>query len=143
MQSCHDYNPFLLTHYRNPWAGLANSPAPPPTWPLRDASGKVVADRSTLQQSLQPWAALAGQGVPIHFGELGCYNQTPPAVVYAWFEDTLDLINELHSGWALWNLRGPFGVVDSERKGTKYQDFHGHQLDVTLLELLQRKMHKA
>ncbi len=78
--------------------------------------------------------------VRMHFGEMGAYKHTPPAVVLAWFEDTLDLIGELHSGWALWNFRGPFGVLDTERAGTKFEDWHGHQLDRALLKLLQRKM---
>ena len=143
VQSCHDYNPFQLTHYRNPWAGLAKDTSPPPTWPLRDANGVVIADKATKQKVLEQWGTLAEHGVPIHFGEMGCYNQTPPDVVYVWFNDTLDVMNDLHAGWALWNLRGPFGVVDSDRKGTQYQDFHGHQLDTTLLALLKQKMVKT
>ena len=44
---------------------------------------------------------LVAQGVPIHFGEMGCYKHTPPEVVLAWFNDTLDVLGELNSGWAL------------------------------------------
>ena len=71
---------------------------------------------------------------------MGCYKHTPPDVVLAWFEDTLSVLGDLHSGWALWNFRGPFGVLDTERAGTKYEDWHGHKLDRQLLTLLQRKM---
>jgi endoglucanase len=140
MQSCHDYTPIQLTHYRNPWARPMSDTVPLPTWPLKDKNGADIADRSTIQEGLRPWATLAARGIPIHFGEMGCDHNTPPAVTYAWFNDSLDVINELHSGWALWNLRGTFGIVDSNRKGTKYQDWHGHQLDVGLLDLLKRKM---
>jgi endoglucanase len=41
---------------------------------------------------------------------------------------------------ALWNFRGPFGVLDTQRPGTKFEDWHGHQLDRPLLALLQKKM---
>ena len=34
-------------------------------------------------------------GVPIHFGEMGCYKHTPPEVVLAWFDDTLSVLNDL------------------------------------------------
>jgi len=37
-----------------------------------------------------------------HFGAMGCYKHTPPQVVLAWFNDTLDAIGELDSishGW--------------------------------------------
>jgi aryl-phospho-beta-D-glucosidase BglC (GH1 family) len=78
--------------------------------------------------------------VPIHFGEMGCYKHTPPQVVLAWFNDTLDVLGELNSGWALWNFRGPFGVLDTERAGTKFEDWQGHKLDRPLLALLQKKI---
>ena len=113
---------------------------PAPSWPLKDSSGKVICDRVTLAHRFRPWGELAAQGIPIHFGEMGCYKHTPPQVVQAWFSDTLSVLGGLHTGWALWNFRGPFGVLDSQRPGTKYQTWHGHQLDRQLLSLLQQKM---
>lgn len=71
---------------------------------------------------------------------MGCYKYTPHVEVLAWFKDTLDAIGKLHSGWALRNFRGPFGILDTERQGTKFEDWHGHQLDRALLNLLQKKM---
>jgi endoglucanase len=41
-------------------------------------------------------------------------------------------------GWALWNLHGSFGILDSERPGAVYEDFEGHKLDKRMLELLQK-----
>jgi len=141
MQSCHTYNPVELTHYRCEWArGFVSSSTPLPTWPLKDGSGKVICDRQTLVKAFQSWGEIAQKGVRIHFGEMGCYKHTPANVVLAWFDDTLDVLRDLHSGWALWNFRGPFGVLDTERPGTKYEDWRGHQLDRALLNLLQSKM---
>jgi hypothetical protein len=40
-------------------------------------------------------------------------NKTPPDVVLAWVSDFLSLWHEANWGWALWNLRGTFGVMDS------------------------------
>jgi len=140
LQSPHDYYPPEVTHYQAEWARGSLTLAEPPTWPLKDSHGKVTADRRTIEDFVRPWRGMEQQRVPIHFGEMGCYKHTPPEVVLAWFDDTLDVIGELHSGWALWNFRGPFGVLDTERPGTKYQDWHGHQLDRPLLDLLRRKM---
>jgi endoglucanase len=67
-------------------------------------------------------------------------NASPLGQVLAWFKDTLNAIGNLQSGWALRNFRGPFGILDTERKGTKFEDWHGHQLDRALLNLLQKKM---
>ena len=142
LQSCHTYTPMPVTHYRCEWAmgnALKGSEAPP-AWPLKDDKGKVVCDREVLARTFAPWGGLAEKGVPIHFGEMGCYKHTPPEVVLAWFNDTLSVVRDLGSGFALWNFRGPFGVVDTERPGTKFESWHGHQLDRALLTLLQKKI---
>jgi endoglucanase len=140
LQSCHTYYPVQLTHYQCEWArGFLPSDTPLPTWPLKDREGHVI-DRAALTARFRPWGELARRGVRIHFGEMGSYKHTPPQVVLAWFNDTLDVIGELDSGWALWNFRGPVGVLDTERPGTKYENWHGHQLDRPLLDLLRRKM---
>ena len=141
LQSCHTYNPAQLTHYQCEWArGFVSSSTPMPTWPLRDSSGQIICDQQTLARTFQPWGDLAQKNIRIHFGEMGCYKHTPPEVVLAWFDDTLDVLRALNSGWALWNFRGPFGVLDTERQGTKFSKWHGHQLDKPLLKLLQSKM---
>ena len=35
-------------------------------------------------------------------------------------------------------LLGGFGILDSERKGAQYVDFHGHQLDKKMLDLMKK-----
>ena len=93
LQSCHTYNPVELTHYQCEWArGFVSRSTPLPTWPLKNSSGKVICDRQTLVKTFQPWGELAQKGVRIHFGEMGCYKHTPPDVVLAWFNDTLDVL---------------------------------------------------
>lgn len=140
VQNCHTYIPTPLTHYQCEWArGFVPSDTPLPTWPLKDRQGRVY-DRAALASTFRPWAKLRQQGIPIHFGEMGCYKHTPPNVVLAWFDDTLDVLNDLHTGWALWNFRGPNGILDTERAGTKFENWHGHQLDRPLLNLLQKRM---
>jgi endoglucanase len=140
IQNCHTYIPALLTHYQCEWArGFVPGDTPVPTWPMKDRQGRIY-DRAALAAIFKPWADLPRQGIPIHFGEMGSYKHTPPNVVLAWFEDTLDVLNDLHTGWALWNFRGPNGILDTERAGTRFEDWHGHQLDRPLLNLLQKRM---
>jgi endoglucanase len=141
LQSCHTYNPIQVTHHNCEWArGILTGSEPVPTWPLKDDKGRVICDRENLETTFKPWAGLSTQAVPIHFGEIGCYKHTPPEVVLAWFADTLEVLGELNSGWALWNFRGPFGVLDTDRTGTKFENWQGHQLDRPLLTLLQKNM---
>lgn len=56
----------------------------------------------------------------------------------SWFRDVLETLTGWGIGYALWNFRGPFGVLDSGRKDVAYQPWHGHALDADLLKLLQR-----
>ena len=49
-----------------------------------------------------------------------------------------ELWKEAGWGWALWNLRGGFGVLDSQREDVKYEDFRGHKLDREMLELIRQ-----
>ncbi len=53
-------------------------------------------------------------------------------------QDQLELWKEAGWGWALWNLRGSFGVMDSGRTDVNYADFRGHKLDREMLALIQK-----
>lgn len=130
VQSCHAYDPHSLTHYKASW--VSNSDRPEPAWP---GNGY---DRAKLDAMYAPWIALKKSGVPVHFGEGGAYNKTPHAIVLAWLEDVMDILKANDFGYALWNFRGSFGILDSGRSDVAYEDFHGHKLDRQMLRLLQK-----
>ncbi len=88
-----------------------------------------------VRQMVAPWRDFERMGVGVHIGEWGAYNQTPHDVVRAWMGDFLPCLAEAGYGWSLWNLRGGFGALDSERADVAYEDFHGHKLDRRMLEL--------
>lgn len=134
-QSTRGYTPMPVTHQGASWTGMEKSPVA--TWPLKDKDGRLW-DRSRLEaEAIRPWRDLAARGVGVHVGEFGCFNQTPHAVVLAWMTDFLELWQAEGWGWALWNFRGSFGVLDSGRTDVAYEDFRGHKLDRALLELLR------
>ena len=54
-----------------------------------------------------------------------------------WFRDVLEILTGHGIGYALWNFRGAFGVLDSGRRDVTYEDWYGHKLDRKLLQLLQ------
>ena len=102
-------------------------------------AGPEMQDRQWLwRQYVAPWVKLQSQGVGVMVGEFGAYNRTPHDVVLRWMEDCLANWQKAGFGWALWNFRGSFGVLDSQRDDVDYEDFEGHQLDRKMLELLQR-----
>ncbi len=135
-QSCRAYEPFELSHYRADWMPRAGRWRPP-AWPLRwDHFGRRW-NRERLEKIYAPWVDLIRQGIGVHCGEAGCYRHTPHRVFLPWFRDVLAVLTGHGIGWALWNFRGPFGVLDSGRGDVGYADWHGHTLDRGLLELLR------
>lgn len=121
-----------------------------PTWGRRQSihlvtpQGHLLAPAGSdpnqaLVEYLKPWRAIAAQGETVFVGEWGCYNKTPHPVALAWMESWLAQWREARFGWALWNFRGAFGILDSGRADVQYEDWHGHKLDREMLRLLQRR----
>jgi endoglucanase len=138
-QSTRGYEPFRLTHYRASWIS-GSDVYPVPQWPVPlSNNGGYRYSKKTLWNELQPWIKLSGSGVGVHVGEWGAHNCTPHQVVLAWMKDCLNNWEEADIGWALWNLRGSFGPLDSKRADVTYENFKGHKLDREMLELLKTK----
>ncbi|SDH07135.1 Aryl-phospho-beta-D-glucosidase BglC, GH1 family [Leifsonia sp. 98AMF] len=132
--SVHLYKPFEITHHRAPWVAATTAE---PHWPLQtdvDAArrdgyvplpGETTAtwDAGAIERVLQPWIALADAGAAVHVGEMGAYATLPSAIRLAWLEAVTGVLGDHGIGWALWNLRGPFGIVDTDpavsRSGTE------------------------
>ncbi|HUU42906.1 MAG TPA: cellulase family glycosylhydrolase [Planctomycetota bacterium] len=134
-QSCRAYWPHALSHWRAHWV-KGKEDAPAPTWPGVIHRGETW-DRARIAEHYRPWGELARSGVGVHCGEGGCFNRTPHAVFLAWFRDVLDVLTSHGIGYALWNFRGPFGILDPGREDVVYEEWHGHKLDRKLLELLR------
>ncbi|HXQ80617.1 MAG TPA: cellulase family glycosylhydrolase [Opitutaceae bacterium] len=137
VQSTRGYLPKMISHYTATWV-------PPnefeslekPTWPMADKHG-VVWNRDKLRAELiTKWKPLTDLGAPVHVGEWGCHNRTPHEACLGWMTDLIALWKEAGWGWAMWNLRGDFGIVDSGRADVAYEDFRGHKLDRKMLDLL-------
>jgi endoglucanase len=133
-QSCRGYAPFGLTHFKANWVDSKGWPEP--EWPGKDRGGEHW-DRKRLEKHYAPWIELARHGVGVHCGEAGAFNHTPHPVVLGWLRDLLTVLKKANIGFALWNFRGAFGVLDSGRQDVTYKDWNGHKLDRKMLELLQ------
>lgn len=102
-------------------------------------TGGTAEDREWLRQTaVVPWQEAQAKGIGVMVGEWGAFNKTPHEVVLRWGEDCLRNWQAAGWGWALWNFRGSFGILDSGRSDVAYEDVRGHQLDRQFLELLQR-----
>jgi len=135
-QSCRGYWPGLVSHYQAPWVWKDPAQATKPVWP-GTIDGKKYG-RQELEDFYKPWIDLVGKGVGVHCGECGCWKKTPHEIFLAWFGDVVDILTKNGIGYALWNFRGDFGILDSGREDVNYTDWYGHKLDNKLLDLLKR-----
>jgi len=134
-QSCRGYWPSGISHWKASWWKGSDS-WPVPVWPGALHEGKPW-NRKNLEELYAPWIKLAETGVGIHCGECGAWKETPHNVVLKWLRDVLEILTSANIGYALWNFRGGFGILDSDRKDVSYEDFYGHKLDRKLLDLLK------
>lgn len=135
------YQPMLVSHYGASWVygnGPMSFPKEKLMWPL-DADGRHYDRQWLLDMQQRSWTLLFSQGGQVFIGEFGCHNQTPHAVALKWLQDNLSVFHQMGLGWALWNLRGSFGILDSGRSDVDYEDFHGHKLDRQMLNILLEK----
>ena len=131
-QSMHTYDPFGLTHYGASWT---NSGKPILKWPMDGVADGVKWLEDNVYGA---WDGTTAAGEFWHVGEFGAYIKTPHATVLAWMEDNLKVLKRRGIGFALWNLDGAFGFIDSGRADVEYEDFRGRKLDRRMLELLRR-----
>ena len=140
-QSCRAYIPHGITHYRA--LNVDNRfKLPEPAWPNAYHDRYPFEgwwDEERLGNLYKSWAALASvYNMGVHCGEGGAYNVTPQEPLMGWFEFVLDQLKTYNIGYALWNLRGRFGLLNSDRPGGQYVDYKGHQLDKRMYDLMQK-----
>jgi len=161
-QSFHMYEPGWLTHLGAEWAhawyvyGENEQPTYPGIAPNLDkyserlpsnspdrgaymAYRDVFVDKAWLEGWMGNYFDLMEKGTFIHCGELGIYaKKVPRGSQLNWYNDILDVLSKRNVGWAIWNFRGPFGVINTGRDG-----FHnvtlpnGDRLDGELLNAIR------
>jgi endoglucanase len=131
-QSCRGYTPFPISHHKAAWADTEG--LPDPVWPGLEWNG-TRWDKEALRRHYRPWLEVESAGSPIHVGEFGCFNKTDDTVAMAWLRDLLSLYKEYRWGYAMWNFKGPFGVVEHGRPGSRYEIYKGYRIDRELFEL--------
>ena len=142
--STRGYIPLGITHYQATWGHHQQFETETQTWP--DGRNRISStdlydgywDRARLAQKYAVWAEMASQtGCGVICGECGCYRETEHETALRWMNDLMDVLTERNIGYALWNFRGPFGILDSQRKDVAYEAYRGHQLDRKMLKILQ------
>ncbi|KXA94031.1 hypothetical protein AKJ65_05645 [candidate division MSBL1 archaeon SCGC-AAA259E19] len=100
----------------------------------------VRADSDWLEEQIEPWLEFRkNSGTPIHCGEFGVYApRVDRETQLNWYRDIMGIYKEHDIGWALWNLRGPFGVIEHGREEFLKEELpDGRRMDPKLLKILQ------
>ena len=133
-ESLHPYSPHKVTHHGVASMKLDKAAECPP-WP---PDGFKSGREWFLANYFKKWEAVERAGDYLHMGEFGTYFKCPHATALRWTEDLLSIAKEKKLGWAMWNLDGAFGILDSGRTDCELEDFEGHKLDRKMLDLLVR-----
>jgi len=161
-QSFHCYEPYWLTHLGASWTRDGSDiyketpkyPGIPPNMDKyledlpKDSPRRlfflryrnVYVDKNWMENIIKPWIELRDRtGMLIHCGEFGVYSMNVDREsMLNWYRDLLDILKVNNIGWALWNLRGAFGVIETGREEFMTETLHnGERIDEELLKLLR------
>jgi aryl-phospho-beta-D-glucosidase BglC (GH1 family) len=106
---------------------------------LIDAEGNITdtSGNSLILKDLHEKLQLADEeGIPVMIQEFGVHNQTPHTVTLAFLSDLVPVFKEHNRGYALWNLEGSFGILNSGRTDCNYESYEGELLDREMLNIL-------
>ena len=76
--------------------------------------------------------------IPVMVQEFGVHNKTPHSVAVAFLADLSAFFREQNVGWALWNLTGSFGILNSSRTDCTYEAYQSYKLDREMLNALTK-----
>jgi len=129
------YAPYTISHYKAGWFPVEKDHVwLPPEYP-GIADGEKW-NKAALKRYYKPWRDVEKTGTGVYIGEFGCYNKTPNDVALRWLSDLIGLFGEYKWGYALWNFKGDFGIVEHGRPGAKYEMIDGFKVDREFFELL-------
>ena len=101
---------------------------------ITDTAGNSVVALGTLRSAVD---AAKADNIPIIIQEFGVYNKTPHDVTLSYLSDIVSVFRSNKLGYAMWNLIGSMGIINSERTDMTYEAYHGKLLDREMTTILQ------
>ncbi|MDP4221813.1 MAG: cellulase family glycosylhydrolase [Bacteroidota bacterium] len=101
---------------------------------ITDTNGNPVTSLGPLRTTLE---TAKSEGIPIMVQEFGVYNKTPHEVALAYLNDIVSEFNKARIGYAMWNMIGSMGIINSERTDCTYEQYRGKLLDREMTSILQ------
>jgi hypothetical protein len=102
---------------------------------ITDTGGNPVVALSSLNNALK----MAGEeNIPVMVQEFGVFNKTPHSVALAYLSDVVSILNRNKTGYAMWNLIGTMGIINSGRFDCSYEEYRGMLLDREMTTVIQK-----
>jgi hypothetical protein len=101
---------------------------------ITDINGDPVVALGNLDERL---SSAAAENIPVMIQEYGVYNKTPHDVTLGYLTDVVSVFKKYKTGYAMWNLTGTIGIINSERTDMTYELYRGKQLDREMLTIIQ------
>lgn len=137
----HYYHPMLITHHQAPWSPEGRMYAGPIQYPGRPIAEENIPlakipdptkfgaldfeelnkpfYRSNMVADLAgPLAVAQATGRPLYCGEFGVADYAPMSVREPWYRDMISVFDEFGIGWANWDYKGQFGIVNRRGEST-------------------------
>ncbi|MCC5831145.1 MAG: cellulase family glycosylhydrolase [Phycisphaeraceae bacterium] len=136
--SFHFYEPMLITHYRAGWTAIGDYDGPI-HYPGQPVASEDIArlqaavpegrvdlkrwnapfDADAIRHALiKPLARREETGLSLYCGEFGVRDSVQDDIRIAWLSDLIAVFHSLDIGWAVWDYRGGFGMLDLDRRPT-------------------------
>jgi aryl-phospho-beta-D-glucosidase BglC (GH1 family) len=116
------------------WGSVQDSYTLTPEGKITDSSGNPSLALGTLVNTFE---TARTDGIPVMIQEFGVYNKTPQEVTDAYLSDVVSLFSKYKLGYAMWNLIGTMGIINSERADVVYEPYRGKLLDRELTSIMQ------
>ncbi|MBI5009130.1 MAG: cellulase family glycosylhydrolase [Bacteroidia bacterium] len=117
------------------------------TWAIKQSSYKITTDGRITYMDGNPAVPLGdlvkklekarAENIPVMIQEYGVYNKTPYKVTTSYLKDIITVFNNNNIGFAMWNLIGTMGIINSDRKDCIYESYRGKLIDRQMTNIIQ------
>lgn len=117
------------------------------SWGAKQRTYQLTSDGKVTDEDGNPLVALGSiianlelarqENIPVMIQEFGVYNLTPHDVATAYLTDVVSVFKTHQTGYAMWNMIGSMGIINSDRADCNYEQYMGKLLDREMTTIVQ------